>query len=249
MSDRGLVGAGAFAMLVVGGAAWWLFGAGSNGSNVSHAPPATTSAPPPLASPTSSALPTPPSTPVAPVRPYWPGSRLGAFDPKRFDPEAFLPTALADARTIWPGATLVWLSAVSLSADGTADLTTPFASTTAVSYAFRSPSTADAGAHCVHWVFVAEKGAWSETNADPRLCGLPSSALAGSRRCTLVQAFARVAAEHPPRAGGRADVLRWTKVRLNDGLYHADWSVNGFPLAEGEASQLSTNLLDDCPPK
>lgn len=243
MSDRGLVvGAGAFALLLLGGSAWWLFGAGSNGSKTAVVP----SAPPPASSIPIASAPTPAaSTAPVPPRRYWPSARLGVFDPKRFAPEAFLPTALADARTVWPDATLVWLSAVSVGADGFADLTTPFASTTAVSYAFRSPSTPDAGARCVHWVFVADKGAWSATDDDARLCAIPLSALAAPRRCTLAQAFARVAAGHPPALGVPTDVLRWTKVRTNDGLYHADWSANGFPL--GPASTLSTSVPDDCP--
>jgi hypothetical protein len=249
--DTGMIiGASALALLMLGGAAFWfLFAAGGNDSRPPTVTVASTAAtPPPLSATPMVAITSAAPVATTPPRAYWPPSALGSFDPKRFDPETFLPTALADARKVWKDAALVWLSAVSVSADGSCDLTAEFAQRTATSYAFRSPIPKDAGAGCVHFVYVDQKGAWSETIDFPRLCKLPVAALSMKRRCSVAQAFAVVPTKYTVPTGARADVLLWTPQLDDKGKLYADWDVSGFPIVAGDAqSNLSWGFPDECP--
>lgn len=241
-SDRGLFVYAGLAVLTLFGAAGWFFLGASHEERSAIAVPRAT----PVATVTPTMPPPPPTIPVAaPVAPppkvYWPA--IAGFEPTRFDAEAFLPTALADARKVWKDATLVWLSAVDVAADGTSDLSAPFER--AVSYAFRSP-TADAGTACLHWVYVDKLGAWSETGAaSSKLCAIPAAAIA-PRRCTVARAFARAAEKDHPRPG-RARVFRWSLDRLDNGKIRADWSFSGFPTTHNDAAtDLSSGFPDDC---
>ncbi len=237
-SDRVLVASAVFvAVGLLGGGAFFLLFA-SHGEETRAV--TATAAPPP-----SAVVPPPPpvavvaSTPPPPPRHYWPATTI---DPKQFDAELFLPQALADAQKQWKDATLVWLSAVQVDDKGVSDLTDGYQRT--VSYAFRSASAVDTGV-CMHWVYVDEKGAWSETSDQlgPKLCALPQ-ALLKTPRCTIKQALAHVAAKNPPRPG-RAHVLRWSFDRTNKGM-RADWSVSGFPTtSDGKATDLSWGFPGD----
>lgn len=238
---------GAVTLLGVG--AWFFLLAGDGGSSkpATVAPASPPSVAVPLIPPAPPAVLSPVPSPPAPApRVYWTAAELGAFDPARFDAEAFVPRALAKARTLFADATIVWFSAVDVGADGLCDLTT--GSGRAVSYAFRRAGSTDAGGGCLHWVYVDEKGASDEpdTGRSARLCAL-SPALLAKRRCTLAQALARVAAKNPPRAG-RTHVMRWSFDTLTNGKVRADWSVSGFPTVSDNdaATDLSWGFPDDC---
>jgi hypothetical protein len=186
-----------------------------------------------------------PPPPKAPPRIYWSAEVLGTFDPTHFDAEAFVPRALSEARKHFKDPTLVWFSAVDVGADGMSDLTT--GSQRAVSYAFRNAVSPDAGVGCLYWVYVDEKGAWSEpsSRASEKLCALRTAELA-KRRCSLAQVLARVAEKNPPRAG-RTHAVRWSFDSLNNGTIRADWTVSGFPTFSNDAAtDLSWGFADDC---
>ena len=236
MSDRVLVAAAVFvAVGVLGAGAFFFLVAGSGHDRPVTATPwpvPTPTAPPP---PPPVAISTPPTAPPA----YWPDTQ---FDVKRFDAEGFVPSALADARKVWKDATLVWVSAVDVDADGVSDLTIGFGR--GVSYAFRSAASSHDAGMCVHWVYVGEKGVWSETNSQRSwLCTIPRPLL-GKPRCTVKQAFTRVAAKFP--AKGRAKVLRWSFDPTNKGDFRADWSVDGFAtVTDDAATDMSWGFADD----
>jgi hypothetical protein len=227
------------------GAAWWLF----------VRTPDERAAPPDARPPSLIPAPVPDAALDAPAPArygdVWPAAAVSPFDPRRFDPLAFLPRALAEVAKTVPDAKLDDFTAENVATDGTCDLTerTGHWSLTSpsVQYNFHRASALDArpGAPCNYHLVFTKDGAGGEVGIDiPERCGAKTA----PPRCSLGAVLSRVARDHKP-SGRRTDRVAYT---------FGEWAVEGFyeltPAGttsriphEGVADWIT--VKDDCPPQ
>lgn len=186
-----------------------------------------------------------------PARLYWSVSKSGPLDPKKFDAEAFLPKAEADARSRWSDATLVWMSAVMVGVDGLSDLTND-ENYPAVSYAFRPvAASGKKDAVCAHWVYVDAHGAWTDTRNDLRICSLDLKVPhAPKRACRIPDVLARLAQKYGAQSE-RTRVLAWIPDEVNgrferSTVWHWDFQYPTTIPEKAGTSWQDSQIPDDC---